>query len=197
MPNQTRAHQTSDTDLMQPLDLSHLCDGQRTDFPLGIEVETANVMLNGAYLQLDDDYIVGRKQGQSIIELRRAPRAGDSVVVLRAPASDGRAEQRRHASAIQDVPPYENLPQLVKDNFSAEQWLAASRGIINEGATIPESTDYINLKNGQIHTLQVGEPAPAPLLPAHDLSGGGGADDAQFHTAPAAAPNRRSTREMS
>jgi hypothetical protein len=40
-----------------------LCDGRRTDFPLGMRVET-------------------------VIELRRAPRAGDKLVVLRVSARE-------------------------------------------------------------------------------------------------------------
>ena len=80
--------------------------------------------------------------------------------------------------------PYEQLPQLVKDNISAEQWEAAQRGVVLEGGLIPETTDYINLKNGQIHTHRAGEAASAPLLPAHDLAGGRGRDDAQFRTSP-------------
>jgi hypothetical protein len=39
------------SDPLAPYDLSHLCDGRRTDFPLGMLVESVKVMLNGAYLQ--------------------------------------------------------------------------------------------------------------------------------------------------
>lgn len=184
MPDPRDAMRADDTELMQPLDLSHLCDGQRTDFPLGIEADAAKVMLDGVYLEQDLDYILGRKGGQSLIEFRRAPRAGASVVVMRVPSLDTRPQKRRADSPVQDVPSYDQLPQLVKDNISAQQWAAASHGIVHEGGTLPETTDYINLKNGQIHTRQVGETAEAPLLPAHDLAGGGGRDDAQFHTAP-------------
>ena len=79
---------------------------------------------------------------------------------------------------------YEQLPQLVKDNISAEQWPEARRAVVHEREPIPETTDYINLKNGQIHTYEIGQLADGPLLPAHDLSGGGGKDSTQFHTAP-------------
>jgi hypothetical protein len=37
--------------------------------------------------------------------------------------------------------------------------------------SVPESTQYINLKNGQIHHFVAGEGAPGLLLPVHDLSG--------------------------
>ena len=80
--------------------------------------------------------------------------------------------------------PYEQLPQLVKDNLSPEQWELAQRGVVLEGDTVPENTDYINLKNGQIHGYRIGQTADAPLLPAHDLSGGRGRDDTQFTTHP-------------
>lgn len=79
---------------------------------------------------------------------------------------------------------YEQLPQLVKDNIAREQWPEARRGIVPDGAAVPEGTDYINLKNGQIHTYETGQVASGPLLPAHDLSGGGGQDDTQYTTAP-------------
>ena len=184
MPEPRSPVRPTETELMQPLDLSHLCDGQRTDFPLDIEVDAVKVMLDGVYLEQDLDYLLGRKRGQSVIEFRRAPRAGASVMVMRVPAPAGRRQEAAAQSAIDDVPSYDQLPQLVKDNISAEQWPAARRGIVGEGATIPETSDYINLKNGQIHTRQAGETAEAPLLAAHDLAGGGGRDDAQFRTAP-------------
>ncbi len=45
------------TELMAPVDLSGLCDGTRTDFPLGIETDEVKVMLDGDYLlgELGDD----------------------------------------------------------------------------------------------------------------------------------------------
>lgn len=49
---------------------------------------------------------------------------------------------------------------------------------------MPETTVYINLKNGQFFQYDLGQQANAPLLPAHDLAGGRGADDTQFHTSP-------------
>ena len=75
-----------DTDLMAPIDLSGLCDGVRTDFPLGIQAQTVKVMLNDVYLQENTDYILGRREGESRIEFKRAPRAGDKVLVMRVPA---------------------------------------------------------------------------------------------------------------
>lgn len=79
---------------------------------------------------------------------------------------------------------YEALPRLIKDNLSAAQWEEAQPDIIMEGELTPETTDYINIKNGQIHTCLEGETAPGPLLPVHDLSGGAGRDSTQFHTTP-------------
>jgi hypothetical protein len=79
---------------------------------------------------------------------------------------------------------YEKLPREIKDNLTPAQWKAAQPGVIDEGQPVPESTVYINLKNGLCRPYQAGEPANGPLLPTHDLSGGRGADDTQFHTKP-------------
>ncbi len=79
---------------------------------------------------------------------------------------------------------YEELPQLIKDNLTPEQWRLAERELVDEGALVPESGDYINIKNGQIHTHTAGERATGPLLAVHNLSGGHGRDDTQFHTTP-------------
>jgi hypothetical protein len=88
------------------------------------------------------------------------------------------------SSGADDVPPYEQLPNLVKDNISEVQWPTARHHVIPPGGTIPEATDYINLKNGQIHRYEIGQPADGPLLAAHDLAGGRGRDTSQFETAP-------------
>lgn len=80
--------------------------------------------------------------------------------------------------------PYKQLPDILKDNLTEEQWGEAQRGVILEGAEIPESTIYLNLKNGQQLPYEAGMIANAPLLPMHDLSGGRGADDSQFHSSP-------------
>ena len=85
--------------------------------------------------------------------------------------------------AIVDIP-YEQLPQPVKNNLSREQWVEAQREVIREGDSVPEKAQYINLKNGLILQYEQGEPAQGPLLPVADLSGGGGKDSTQFHTAP-------------
>lgn len=79
---------------------------------------------------------------------------------------------------------YENLPSPIKDNLSPEQWLEAQNAIILEGNPVPETTSYINIKNGVCQQYQAGERAPGPLLPTHDLAGGRGYDDTQFHTSP-------------
>jgi hypothetical protein len=177
--------QPTTTDPLAPYDLSSLCDGRHTDFPLGMLVETVKVMLNDVYLQEGLDFIVGHKQGQSKVELRRAPPAGSRLVVLRVPARQTpRAQPASQFSKIDDVPPYEDLPRIVKDNISREQWPEASRELIHTGTTIPETTRYVNLKNGLIFPYEVGQVANAPLLPVFDLAGGRGKDDTQFHTAP-------------
>jgi len=80
--------------------------------------------------------------------------------------------------------PYEQLPDPVKDNLTNEQWQEAQRGVILEGQDIPETTIYINLKNGQQLPYETGMRANAPLLPVHDLAGGRGADSSQFHSSP-------------
>ena len=47
-------------------------------------------------------------------------------------------------------------------------------------------TAYVNVKNGQISTYQMGDRARGPLLPAHDLSDAGAhiTDGTPFHTTP-------------
>jgi hypothetical protein len=79
---------------------------------------------------------------------------------------------------------YENLPNDVKHNLTAEQWEVAQRDIIDDGESVPETAYYINLKNGKSHRYEQGERAHGPLLPAHDLAGGHGHDRTQFETAP-------------
>jgi hypothetical protein len=59
--------------------------------------------------------------------------------------------------------------------------------VIADGDSVPDTTTYINLKNGQIHQYTAGQAANGPLLPTHDLSGGHGRDSRQFHTAPSGA----------
>ena len=79
---------------------------------------------------------------------------------------------------------YGELPQLIKDNLSEQQWLEAQRDLIDAGERVPETARYIDVKNGQIHQHVAGETASGPLLPVHDLSGAGGKDDTRFRTAP-------------
>jgi hypothetical protein len=83
---------------------------------------------------------------------------------------------------------YEQLPAAVKNNLSAEQWQEVGGLVVWEGATVPEATIYVNLKNGQHVRYERGARAPAPLLAAHNLAGARGKDSTQFHTAPAGAP---------
>jgi hypothetical protein len=84
--------------------------------------------------------------------------------------------------------PYEQLPDVVKDNLSPEQWLEAQRDLILEGEEVPDTAYYVNLKNSMFREYLAGERAEAPLLPVHDLSGGRGKDSTQFHTTPPGAP---------
>src|SRR5438270_12935848 len=111
------------TDVQAPYDLSHLCDGRRTDFPLGVLVDTVKVMLNDVYLQEGLDFLLAHKQGQSKVELRRAPRPGDTLVVLRVPAREHATTGAQQPSThVDDVPPYDRLPKRIKDNIAREQW---------------------------------------------------------------------------
>jgi hypothetical protein len=71
----------------------------------------------------------------------------------------------------------------VKDNLSLEQWMETQRGVVPEGP-VPETTDYLNPRNGQIYTHEIGQPAGGPLLPVHDLAGGRGKGSTQFRTVP-------------
>lgn len=89
-----------------------------------------------------------------------------------------------------DVPsvveiPYEALPNVVKQNLTPGQWMEAQFHVIPEGGLTPDSTVYLNLKNGKFQRYQACRRAPAPLLAAHNLAGGRGADATQFRTAPA------------
>ncbi len=94
--------------------------------------------------------------------------------------------RRKDETTIPQVDmPYEQLPNPVKQNLTPAQWVEARHNVIPEGGLIPQTTEYLNLKNGQRRMYTFGDRAPAPLLATHDLSGGRGADDTQFHTAPA------------
>ncbi|HLH25167.1 MAG TPA: hypothetical protein VK066_21815 [Chloroflexota bacterium] len=86
---------------------------------------------------------------------------------------------------------YDELPSAIKDNLSPAQWQEAQRDVILGGDPVPDTTQYISLKSGLCRQYRAGEPADGPLLPTHDLSGGGGADDTQFHTAPRGAHTAR------
>ena len=83
---------------------------------------------------------------------------------------------------------YDELPKAVKDNLSEAQWWEAQGDIIADGQPVPETADYINLKNGLRLRYQHGERAAGPLLPTYDLSGAHGKDDTQFDTTPPGAP---------
>jgi hypothetical protein len=169
------------TDLLAPYDLSHLCDGRRTDFPLDMLVETVKVMLNGVYLEEGLDYLLAHKHGESRVELRRAPAPGDTLVVLRVPARASAAVSHHAPQVHDDVPPYEHLPKEVKDNIAPEQWPAAQREVVHTGSSIPETTRYINLKNGLIFAYQVGQTATGPLLPLHALGAARGKEDRAYN----------------
>ncbi len=79
---------------------------------------------------------------------------------------------------------YSQLPAAIKDNLSEEQWAFARHEIIQDGQRIPESTAYINVRNGCCQDYEIGEIADGPLLATHNLSGGRGRDSSQFFTAP-------------
>lgn len=92
--------------------------------------------------------------------------------------------RRKARVPLSDIP-YEELPNAVKQNLTPHQWAEALRNVIPEGGLVPQTTEYLNLKNGQRKRYVFGKRAPAPLLATHDLAGGRGADETQFHTAPA------------
>ncbi len=79
---------------------------------------------------------------------------------------------------------YGQLPNAVKQNLTPEQWARAQGNVIAEGGMVPQTTVYLNLKNGQSLRYEYGQRAPAPLLATHDLAGGRGADETQFRTSP-------------
>ena len=169
-------------DPLAPYDLSSLCDGKRTDFPLGMLVESVNVMLNDVYLLEGLDFLLAHKHGQSKVETRQPPRAGDRLVVLRVPARPSvAARPERSERGHDDVPPYSELPKRVKDNIAAEQWPAVLTLVVRPGSIIPESAQYVNLKNGMVFQYQLGQRANGPLLAVHDLAGGRGKEDRQVN----------------
>lgn len=79
---------------------------------------------------------------------------------------------------------YDELPRSVKDNLTEGQWRLAQHHVIMQGQHIPETTYYVNLKNGERQLHQAGTRAEGPLLPSHDLAGGHGKSDEQFEGAP-------------
>lgn len=83
---------------------------------------------------------------------------------------------------------YDRLPGAVKQNLTESQWEEARRLVIPAGAPAPETTVYLNLRNGQTFQVEQGAPVSGPVLAAHNLTGGRGRDSEQFHTAPAGAP---------
>ncbi len=92
---------------------------------------------------------------------------------------------RKKADVPESDIPWEQLPKAVKQNLTPDQWREALRNVIPEGGFIPQTTVYLNLKNGLSLRYEFGQRAPAPLLATHDLAGGRGADDTQFKSSPA------------
>ncbi len=77
---------------------------------------------------------------------------------------------------------YTALPEEIKNNLTEEQFQLARVDVIEEGETIPETTEYIDLGSGIRRVHHRGETAPANLLPTHDLSGARGKDNTQWET---------------
>ncbi len=77
---------------------------------------------------------------------------------------------------------YEALPEEVRNNLSEDQFQLARVDVVEEGETIPETTEYIDLGSGVRKVHHRGEPAPGDLLPTHDLSGAHGKDYSQWQT---------------
>jgi hypothetical protein len=83
---------------------------------------------------------------------------------------------------------YERLPGAVKHNLAADQWEEVLPLVVHDGEPAPETTIYMNLKNGQLFRYEAGQLVSGPVLAAHNLAGGRGQDSTQFHTAPVGAP---------
>jgi hypothetical protein len=100
----------------------------------------------------------------------------------------GEARPRGDARPPDDLPPYDSLPAPLQRNLTAEQWAEARRLVVPQGGRVPETTQYLNLKDGQLRIYDSGETADGPLLAAHNLAGGRGRDSDQFRSAPPGAP---------
>ena len=107
---------------------------------------------------------------------------------LEAIARPGEARPAEDARPQDDLPPYESLPAPLQQNLTAEQWTEARRLVIPQGGSVPETTQYLNLKDGQLRIYDSGDTADGPLLAAHNLAGGRGRDSDQFRSAPRGAP---------
>ena len=83
--------------------------------------------------------------------------------------------------AIKDLK-YSELPDMVKDNLSEDQFRMAFADIIEKGGRIPRTTQYINLESGVLQVYSEGETADGDLLPTHDLSGADDKNDTQFQS---------------
>lgn len=69
---------------------------------------------------------------------------------------------------------YADLPEVVRNNLTEDQFELARVDMIREGEIVPETTEYIDLASGVRLVHQQGEEAPGNLLPTHDLSGARG-----------------------
>ncbi len=77
---------------------------------------------------------------------------------------------------------YEALPKEVRDNLTEEQFQLARVDIVQEGESVPETTEYVDLGSGVRRIHHRGELARGNLLPTHDLSGAHGKDNTQFES---------------
>ncbi|MCL4370529.1 MAG: hypothetical protein M1380_06435 [Chloroflexi bacterium] len=77
---------------------------------------------------------------------------------------------------------YAALPDAIKNNLTEEQFQLARVDVIEEGETIPETTEYIDLGSGVRRVHHRGEAATGNLLPTHDLSGAHGKDSSQWQS---------------
>ena len=75
---------------------------------------------------------------------------------------------------------YADLPEVVKNNLTADQFDLARVDIIQPGEEIPETTEYIDLASGIRRVHRRGDVAAGNLLPTHDLSGAHGKEYTQW-----------------
>jgi hypothetical protein len=100
-------------------------------------VETVKMVLNGVYPQGELDFLLAHKNGQSKVELRRAPPAVSSLVVLRVPAHE--SAHTTSAPKLDDVPSLTRLGRASYDNIVRKHWHEALREVVRPSNSNPET----------------------------------------------------------